>query len=324
MDSTGAGKNREEARNFIKLHIKRLLEQEKFIDHIESNDVVFVISSTGGGTGSGMAPVMVDILSRKFQSKKFILIEVYPPIAESVAAQQNSLDYLNEVNKFLPNVVYMAYDNNKRASLSSPEMMKSINEEIVDAISVLRGDYLYPTPYNSIDEKDMLRFFETPGRLALYILSDIKEKDFDDSTIEDTLLNVIKNVSTNVELDRDKIVKRMGVITNLNEKMNGMFNDNMLKIKEFIGEPVEGYQHTYIAGNDEAQRIMLIVSGLSVPDDRLKKIVQRIEESVSELSKVKESSILGNITTDKIKDLRMSENSTSDLDLDDLFSRYDD
>lgn len=323
-DSSGAGKSREEARNFVKLHIKKLLEQEKFIEHVESNDVIFVISSTGGGTGSGMAPIMVDILSRKFQNKKFILVEVYPPIAESVAAQQNSLDYLNEVNKFLPNAVYMAYDNNKRSNLSSPEMMKSINEEIVDAISVLRGDYLYPTPYNSIDEKDMLRFFETPGRLALYILPDIKEKDFDDHTIEDAILDVIKNVSTNVELDRDKIVKRLGIITNLNEKMNKLFNDNIPKIKEFVGEPVEGYQHCYIAGDDEPQRAILIVSGLSVPDDRLQKIVQRIEESVNELSKVKESSILGSITTDKIKDLRMSDNNTSDLDLDDLFSKYDD
>lgn len=323
-DESGAGKNRDEARNFIKHHIKKLLEQEKFVEHITSADVIFVISSTGGGTGSGMSPVLVDILSRKFQDKKFILVEVYPPIAESVAAQQNTLDYLNEVNKFLPNVVYMAYDNNRRTDLTSPEMMKSVNEEIVDAISVLRGDYLYPTPYNSIDEKDMLRFFETPGRLAVYILPNIKEKDFDSTSIEDTLVNVIKNVSSNVELERDKIVKRLGVITNLNEKMTGMFDTNLIKIKDFIGEPVEGYEHLYVAGQDEPQRVILIASGMSVPDDRLTKIVQRIEESMNELSKMTESSILGSVETDKIKDLRASANGLSDLDLDDLFSRYDD
>lgn len=321
-DEKGAGKNRGEAKEFIKLHVKNLLNHEKFVNLIKENDIVFVISSVGGGTGSGMSPILTDILSRSFPDKKFVLIEVYPPIGESIAAQQNSLDYLKEVRSFLPNVVYLAYDNNRRANLTSPEMMHSVNEEIVEGLVVFRGDYLYPTPFNSIDEKDMLRFFGTPGRLAVYILDDIKEKDFDENSIEDAMINVIKNISSNVELDRDKIVKRLGVITNLNSALTKMFDTNLKKIKELIGEPVESYEHSYVAEKDETNRVILIASGLSVPDDRLTKIVQRIEEGLEELSRQKESSVLDETETDKIKSLRQEIGSSEGLDLDDIFSKY--
>jgi cell division GTPase FtsZ len=42
-DQKGAGKSREEAKRFIKMHIKDLLDQEKFINHIEASDIVFII-----------------------------------------------------------------------------------------------------------------------------------------------------------------------------------------------------------------------------------------------------------------------------------------
>ena len=197
---------------------------------------VVIASTASGGTGSGMTPIMTDILSRRFADKHFVIIEVYPPIMESIGAQQNGLDYLKEIRSFLPNAVYMQYDNNRRANLTTPEMLQSVNEEIVDHLLVFRGDYLYPTPFNSIDEKDMMRFISTPGRMAVYVLDDIKEKDFDDRSLEDALLDIIKNGSTNVELDRDKIVKRLGVISNLNPTLNKIFNVNMTKIKEFIGK----------------------------------------------------------------------------------------
>lgn len=322
-DEKGAGKSREEAKRFVKMHIVRLLEEEKFVAHIESADIIFIISSIGGGTGSGMSPIMTDILSRKFSDKKFVLIEVYPPLGESIGAQQNGLDYLKEIRSFLPNAVYMAYDNNRRSNLTTPEMLNSVNEEIVEHLLVFRGDYLYPTPYNSIDEKDMMRFIETPGRLAVYTLDDIKEKDFDDKSLEDVLLNIIKNESSNVELERDKIVKRLGVITNLNSTMNKMFNVNMPKIKEFIGEPIESYEHAYVTSNDETNRVVLILSGLSIPDDRLNKIKQRIDEGIKELSRVKESSVLDDMDTDMIRDLRKSNGSSNDLDLEELFGKYD-
>jgi len=324
-DEKGAGKNRDEAKAFIKLHVNALLQQQKLLDLIFDSDIVFIISSIGGGTGSGMVPLMCDILSRKFSDKKFILIEVYPPLGESLAAQQNSLEYLKEVRANLPNVSYLAYDNNKFSNLPTPEMMQTINNEIVEMMLVFRGDYFYPTPFNSIDEKDLMGLVNASGRMAVYILDNIKEKDFDNKTIEDAMIDIIKNISGNVELDRDKIVKKIGVIINLNSKLNKLIDPNYSKIQELIGTPVELFEHVYIAGDDEPNRMILILSGLSVPDDRLTKMVQRIEAGLEEYANVKESSVLDSTeTNDKIKELRTQMmKQSSEFDLDDLFSKYE-
>jgi len=322
-DQKGAGKNRDEAKRFIREQIANLLGQEKFVEYVSAYDVIFIVSSIGGGTGSGMAPIMTDILTRKFPTKRFVLIEVYPPLRESIAAQQNSIDYLKEVKQFLPNISYMCYDNNKRADLPTSEMMVSVNREIVEHMAVIRGDYLYPTPFNSIDEKDMLKILETPGRLAIYDLHDIKEKDLDTETLEDKLVNVIKNISSNVELDRDKIVKRMGVITVLNDTLNKLFNTNLTGIKALVGEPVEGFEHVSIGQKSDPNCVFLILSGLSVPDDRLEKIMQRIEEGLEELSRMKDSSVLDDAETDTIKELRdTTSQGSAELDLDDIFNKY--
>ena len=314
-DTKGAGKNRADARKFMQEQISALLQEETFLDVITPHDVVFVISSIGGGTGSGMAPVFTDILTRKFSDKKFVLIEVYPPLRESLAAQQNGIDYLREVQKFIPDAVYMCYDNNRLSHLPTSEMMEKVNMEIVEHMDIIRGKYLYPTPYNSIDEKDMLRILGTPGRLAVYELPEIKEKDLDSETIEDKIINVIKNVSTNVELDRDKIIKRLGVISILNNRLNTMLDGDITKIKGLIGEPVEGYEHVYIAKDEDINKFILILSGLSIPDDRLVKAKQRIDEGLEELGRTKESSVLGDLNVTDIRD--------TNIDLDDLFGKYD-
>ena len=324
-NTLGSGKNRDQAKSFIKMHIAALLQQDKFTTMINENDIIFIISSIGGGTGSGMAPMMCDILSRKFSEKKFILVEVYPPIGESLAAQQNSLDYLKEVRSNMPNVTYMAYDNNKYATLTTPEMMQKVNNEIVEMLPVFRGDYFYPTPFNSIDDQDLLTIVGTPGRMAVYILNNIKEKDFDSKSIEDSMIDIIKNISANVELDRDKIVKKIGIITNLNNKLNKLIDPNYTKIQELIGTPVELFEHVYMtATNDETNRMVLILTGLSVPDDRLTKVVQRIESGLEELAQVKESSVLDNTESNsKIKELRSQVMKQSDeFDMDDLFGKY--
>ena len=323
-DEKGAGKNREDAKRFIQEQIKTVLNEETFVDHIKSHDVIFVISSIGGGTGSGMTPIMTDILSRKFPDKAFVIVEIYPPLRESVAAQQNGLDYLKEIQKCMPNAVYMCYDNNRKANLPTSEMMKAVNAEVIEAMAIIRGDYLYITPYNSIDEKDMLKILETPGRLAVYELEDVKEKDIDNTTLEDMIIDVIKNGSSNVELDRDKIVKRLGVITNLNANLDKAFNTGMDTIKELIGEPVEGFEHIYVCEKGETNRLILIMSGLSVPDDRLEKIVQRIGEGLEELEIKKESSVLDSTETGAVRQLRQAslKSQVTDFDLDDIFSRY--
>jgi hypothetical protein len=205
-------------------------------------------------------------------------------------------------------------------------MLQLVNREIVEDMIVVRGDYQKPTPYNSIDEKDMLKLIETNGRLVINRTVGVKEKDIDDKDLESRLVDSVKS-SAHAELDRDQIIKRLGLIVNLGEKVYKSLDTNLPKFKDLIGEPIEGFEHIYInVDDDEVNRVVTILSGLSVPDDRIQKIMQRIEDATALLTRTKESSILDDASTDLIDELRSGskkeEVDVNSIDLDDIFGSY--
>lgn len=323
-DEKGAGKDRNIAKSFIQKEIKKVMVQGEIISLIENNDVIFVPAGAGGGTGSGQSPVLTDILKRKYPNKIFINIGVLPSLKESVAAQENALEYLRELSGF--NATYMLYDNNRRHFETTSRALENVNSEIIEDIITLRGEYQYVTPFTSIDEKDGTKILSTPGRILVARAEGFKEKDLDDKSIEERLLHNL-NVSAHAEMDRDQIVKRMGIISNLNTKINNIFDSSLPRFKEIVGEPVEGFEHIYInPSEDNTNRVIAVMSGLSMPDDRLTKIVQRIDEVTEQLMVTKSSSVLKNADVGIIRELRdtgdQGNSDGTDIDYDDIFSQY--
>lgn len=322
-DAKGSGKDRGIAKQFLKENIKTILASELLLKVINANNVIFITSSTGGGSGSAMAPVLTHVLRGYFPTKNFISIGILPPLKESIAAQQNSIDYMKEIKAL--NSTYMIYDNEKRVHKNRSEMLLEINQEIIEDIAVIRGDYQYTTPYTSIDERDSSKIIETPGRLVVARLTGFREKDLDDKSIEDRLIEALKN-NGHAELDHDQIIRRMGLITNLSDKIHKTFDPRMLKFKDIFGEPIEEFEHDYKNTlTDEANRVISIMSGLSVPDDRVEKMVQRITDVESQLTRTKESTVLDNADTDLIKGLRQKTTAPArinDGDLDGIFDSY--
>ena len=324
--SKGAGKSRDKAKAYVKQMMKQLLSQEKFKSHIDENDVVAVVASTGGGTGSGISVMLTHLLSTMYVDKRFILVHVLPSLKESLAAQQNTIEYLKEMNNF--NATYMSYDNGCKDGLPSNIMMKQMNEEIVEDLSVIRGDYLLSTPFTSIDEEDLTKILEVPGRLVVHRVYDIKEKDIDKVGIEDMLIQKLTDVTYSTELHNDNRVMKMGVILNVTEKLSNKIDTNFTEFKNQIGNPIEGFEHVAIIepSMNLKNRAIVISSGLSLPEDRIEKINERIQEILDEIEKQKQvNSILDSIETDKIKGLRGIRNDSNgpdEIDIDDFLSKY--
>ena len=324
--SKGAGKSRDKAKAYVKQMMKQLLSQEKFKSHIDENDVVAVVASTGGGTGSGISVMLTHLLSTMYVDKRFILVHVLPSLKESLAAQQNTIEYLKEMNNL--NATYMSYDNGCKDGLPSNVMMKQMNEEIVEDLSVIRGDYLLSTPFTSIDEEDLTKILEVPGRLVVHRVYDIKEKDIDKVGIEDMLIQKLSDTTYSTELHNDNRVMKMGVILNVTEKLSNKIDTNFTEFKNQIGNPIEGFEHVAIIepSMNLKNRAIVISSGLSLPEDRIEKINERIQEILDEIEKQKQvNSILDTIETDKIKGLRGIRNDSNgpdEIDIDDFLSKY--
>lgn len=325
-DSRGAGKNRDAAKGFLKSSITSILNKEDFMEFMDGNDVTFVISSTGGGTGSGIAPIMTEILSQAFPDTFVILVGILPTLNEAYSTQVNTVAFVKELYEKINKPTYMLYDNEKMSSEPSHIMMESINQSIIEDILVLVGKYNYATKYSSIDEKDMSMIISTPGRLVVSRLVNFKEKDLDQSGIDSRVEDILKS-NTHAELQRDKVIKRSGVIANLNESIASKFDDHMTTLQKFVGVPVEEFTHISINMEKSLpNNVFFIGSGLSPVFDRLTKINERIEE-IDALQNDSEniSDALSSVDMDKAnekKDYRQKKDNDAPLALSDIFKNF--
>lgn len=325
-DSAGSGKDRSIAKGFVKNNIKDLFREADFKSFMEEVDIVFVVNSTGGGTGSGMGPILTDILRgyyAKDENKVFINIGILPTLGESVGAQRNTIEYLKEMSELGGS--FMLFDNETRSNLATNKQMDIINMEIVNMISIIRGDMSHSSPYGMIDDKDMRKIISMPGMIFMDLLTSI----FEDTVTEDIdkmMLNHIAQESCMTKVDNDKIVKRLGFIAYLTSELHEHFNENLPAIREQFGEPIEDFKH--FAENTESDKlnsIALIMSGLSIPDNRIRSMINRIEKVEEELRKTKKSNTLSN-ALNKISEYEGTKDSNKaeaeDFDMDSILNKY--
>ena len=326
--SQGAGKNRQLAKKYLKDSIMGFLSAEDVQEFVGGLDILFIVSSTGGGTGSGTSLVMTNVIASMFPDVHVITIGVLPVINEALSAQVNTLEYLNELYGTLENQTYMLYDNDKYANMPSYKMMEFVNSEVVKDIDVLRCTYNYTTKYDSIDEQDMTRLTSFGGRILVARIEDIKEKDLDSATLEDLLIKKIKTCA-HVELQRDQKVEATGLIVNLSGTVSAEFDNHLPKVREFIGTPDHDFSHIYI--NDDrkmANNLFFIMSGLSPVNDRISKISDRIEE-IEEKQRIREEENAINTVSisnlsEKIasKDKTKNHKDVKDVNLADIFNKF--
>lgn len=323
--SSGAGKDRKLAKSYLKDSITSLLKDKEMVEMIAPLDVVFIVSSTGGGTGSGTAPLMANIIEARFVDTKVILVGVLPVNNEALSAHVNTLEYLNELYKVLDNQTYMLYDNDKCSNLPSYKLLDKVNNEIVEDINVLRCNYNYTTKLDSIDDRDAKRLISFPGRVMVARVEDFKEKDTDNMTLEDMIIDNIKK-NCHVEAQRDKKIMASGIITNLSQTLTEEFDNNIPKVRDFTGDPVHAFNHIYV--NDDRKmpnNLYLIMSGLTPVNDRINIISDRIEEIENKQKVLESEDALSSVQLDalstKISD-KENNNESSTVDLKDIFGKF--
>lgn len=283
----GSGKNRTKMKEYLMQDINKILADEKLQECIVEKKYCFVVTSAAGGTGSGAAPVLMEIMRQLFPDTNFILIGVLPQLTASLMEQGNALEFLNELYDVLgSDTTYMIYDNESTAGLPPTKALEEVNMNIVEDLKVLTGVDNYATPYESIDEADMESIITTPGRLLVVRVNKmLTEKAMEDNNLDDMIIKAIKK-SAHAETDRNKKVVRWGIITYFTDQVNKLYSPALEGLIDFIGTPVERFNHNAI--NDKAETLnflYMIASGLSPINDRVKKITDRIDELKAALAK---------------------------------------
>lgn len=324
--SQGAGKDRKRAQQYLKDSIADIVTDESFINFVKDLDILFIVSSTGGGTGSGISLILSNILQTTYRDVKIISVGVLPVNSEAYGAHVNTLQYLHDLYDVLENPTYLLYDNDKLNGIPSHQILQKVNEEIVKDIDVMRCTYNYTTRFDSIDDRDMMRILSFPGRIMVSRIEDFSEKDCDSVTIEDMIIDNIKR-NCHVESQRDKKVMATGIISNLSQVLTDEFDDNLAAVKEFTGDPVHAFKHIYV--NDDRKQtnnVFFIMSGLTAVNDKINIISDRIDEIERKQKILEEESALSNLElaamSEKIADKKTDDGETQ-VDLMGVFSKFD-
>ena len=174
--------------------------------------------------------------------------------------------------------------------------MRKVNSEIVDMMKYIRGDYSYQSSFGMIDDADMYKILTVPGMINVSAFENFQEKDMEDNVALDAYMTKIIRTNATCTLDTDRIIKRMGVITNISKELTKYYDASFKAFKENIGEPVEVFEHYFVSTEgDIPNRYCVILSGLSIPDDRINVTLQRIKEVEEALARKKESSLIDSI-----------------------------
>lgn len=323
----GCGKDRNIAKNDVKAYHQDIVGFIK-TNILEPNpevELVYITFSSSGGTGSGMGPIIIDMLRKFFPRVTFGAIVITPSNDESPIAIFNSRKCLEELYRL--NIPVILPDNDKIKGASTRNALYNrVNEEVIQSLE----DVCKERPSSNIsnmDNKDKLKLLKTPG-VTVIATSQVMPLDLKD---ENTLAKSIQQSWDNsvfVNLDYDKIVKRVGFIFEVSDKITGLINHNT--INRDLGLPLEIFEGIY--KSEKEQRIISILTGLSFPENKIKSIdetlnkVQGLMNREEKKSSLFNSSEMGSLFEEPTSlfdsPFEQEESKEEGVNLESLFSNY--
>jgi cell division GTPase FtsZ len=179
IGSDGAGHDRNLAIELMSQHYDMAINFVK--DHFdnESNQIIFVTFSCGGGTGSGVSPILLDLLSATMPDKTFVAIPILPDKNESLTAQINTLQVFEELSRL--DICVLPIDNQQAREIykvtSKKDLYQISNELAIQSISNLISYTEQYSQYGTFDKRDLNSSLKIKGiaTIAEIDLMEVKE-----------------------------------------------------------------------------------------------------------------------------------------------------
>ena len=268
----GCGKERVKGKNLF-VEAIRQDKLDYLDDFLGTDDTVYIITSSEGGTGSGATPVISAYYKQLHQAEVHVV--VFTGFEDDVRGLANTVEFFQDLSE---EVVIHAISNKKFLDETNGNKLKAeklANEELGRMISVLLGQVIKDSDQN-IDETDLFKVVNTPGYslvLTAPIDRTIKNHEAFNKLLSDTIDNT---KAIDVE---DPSAKRLAIIMNIAEKNRDAIDFSFSVVKEKLGLPYEVFTHVQDEGSSEF--ISLIISGLDLPTSELKEIHERYVEATS-------------------------------------------
>lgn len=289
-EARGAGKNIEKGLELFKKNGKELFQVDAFMSSCQAADVIVVVSATGGGTGSSVSPEICRTLQKIFPKKIIIYYGIAPKNSDSNISFNNSLYCLNEIKNL--NIPYGIADLNWYADEPNDEAFIKADKYVVECIKSIAGMYLNLSSSEMIDENDLKSIISEPGYIAVYQAKNITSTALEKKSMQTMIIDEIKKGPA-MMIQKDGISAQMGVIINCPDDLSEVTRSgNYEEIFNFIGhKPKKGIYPNYATTNGTSGQMIVILSGMTYPINRINDYIDSIKEQNEFLKKTKEIDI---------------------------------
>lgn len=284
----GAGKNPEIGREALERNINEIYEliQDVFTDV----DKLFVCAGLGGGTGSGMLPLMLELLCE--QGLEVSVITTFPSNIESTRVKVVALSAFGEITKINGVTSIFVIDNEKAAkrlpNIGLQKKYEILNRQFSEQLDYVNKLCIEPS-LMAFDAKDLEVVLNTRG---ITIINEVVIENTDELREDLTLANLLKNsIESSVGPSYDEIDAGSAVfLFELPEGQGKYISEKSMELINLkTGNPFDIFYGIYEnQKNEKKMGIMtFILSGLSLQDiPRLTKINEEIDSKEKDIEKL--------------------------------------
>jgi cell division GTPase FtsZ len=287
LGSEGVGHNRDEAIRLIQIHYEMVIDFIKEHFNNPSSNIIIIPFATGGGSGSGTAPILIDILSNVLENKVIVAFPIIPDISESPVSQMNFLATFEELSKL--DISIFPVDNQKVKQMN-PNVGKNVlyevtNDNVINLIQKIASYTQKFSKNGNFDKRDFLTVLSTKG---IGIISETDITSIGNSvnlTEEGVIANIHKSWDNSIFAPIEyEYVTKAGVIFDGQESIMQYLNHEKLFSEKFEnGMPLdlfEGYYH------ENKGKILTIMSGLPWCKSRLNQVEKILPENEKKMEVV--------------------------------------
>lgn len=218
------------------------------VDKLAEQDFIYLITSTGGGSGSGMTPILLDILTSSLPQKSFGCVAVLPSKKETIQTQVNSVMFFQQLLDVANLKSTIVLDNEKDNKFIINNLFFQLFDDMLkipNSISEL----------GNLDESEIMQMLNTQGCL---IITNVMGNN------KISVSSIIRTWEDNIYAphEKDKEIKYLGL--SLPEDVD------TTDLARYIGTPLDMFQG--YSGNDNNSSSITILAGLSFPITRIENI----------------------------------------------------
>lgn len=239
-------------------------------------ELVIIVASTEGGTGSGAAPVIADYVRHVLG----IPVHVFgiAGFEDDVRGMRNTIEFFKEMQsdyavQCIKNSKFLPQCNGNKIKAE-----KAANLEFCKKIGTLMGLTIRDSEHN-IDPTDLYKITTEPGYMIIETCT-FTEKIKNAEQFKQALIETIDN-SKALDIDTQAI-KKLGVIINISENNTDSI-DYLDVLKARFGIPEETYPHIQHE-SDMPEFISFIATGLRMPIEEVEAIYSRYSDSASKVN----------------------------------------